>query len=220
MRFILLNLVIAIVPSLLLLLYFYKKNIIKKEHPGLIWKTFAFGLIAVVPALAIEIIGGLFVEKIYGIFSVLVEAFIITALVEEVLKFLVIRIYLWNRSDFKKITDGIVYTIAASLGFAMLENLFYSFGSTLLLILRGLTAVPLHAISAGIMGYYIGLAKSKGSRKIGKGILYAVLFHGTYDFFLFTRTFTAVFVLPLLIAGWFILRSLYKKAIFIDLRNT
>lgn len=216
MRFILLNLIVAVVPSFLLLLYFYKRDKNKKEPPKLVWKTFAFGLLAVIPALGLEIIGGILIRPFSGIFIIFLEAFIVTALVEEFAKFLVIRFYMWRRLEFDEVADGIVYTIAAGLGFAMLENLLYSFGSTLLLVFRGITAVPLHAISAGIMGYYLGISKVKGKKKIFAGIFYAVMIHGLYDFFLFTQTFLALFVLPLLIFGWFLLRRLYKKALLFD----
>jgi len=219
MWFIVLNLVIAAVPSLLLLLYFYRRNRGRKEPPKLIWKTFGFGLVAVVPALAIELAGGYFIKDRAGILTVLAEAFIITALVEESAKFLVVRLYIWNKTDFSEVTDGIVYTISASLGFALLENLLYSFGSTLLLVFRGITAVPLHALAAGIMGYYLGMAKVTGKRNVCFGIFCAVLLHGLYDFLLFTQTFVAVFVIPLLISAWFVLRKLYKKALLVDFKR-
>jgi protease PrsW len=219
MWFVLLNLVVAAVPSLFLLLYFCRRNRGRKEPPKLIWKTFGFGLAAVVPALVIELTGGLLIKNSTGILAILAEAFIITAFVEESAKFLVVRLYIWNKADFSGVTDGIVYTISASLGFALLENLLYSFGPTLLLIFRGITAVPLHALAAGIMGYYLGMTKMTGERKVFIGIFYAVLLHGLYDFLLFTETFVALFVIPLLIGAWFVLRKLYKKALLFDFRR-
>lgn len=212
MWFILLNLIVAVVPSLLLLIYFYMRYRRRDESPRLIWKTFGFGLIAVVPALGLELAGGLIIQNRTGLLSLWIEAFLITALVEECLKFLVIRLYIWKKTEFATITDGIIYTISASLGFAMLENILYSFGSTLLLIFRGITAVPLHALAAGMMGYFLGRAKINGEKKAVLGISCAVLLHGFYDFFLFTQTFVALFVVPLLIGSWFVLRKMYKQA--------
>ena len=56
--------------------------------------------------------------------------------------------------------DGIIYTIAASLGFACSENISYvlSMGADIGYI-RAFTAVPLHASASGIMGYYFGRAR-------------------------------------------------------------
>lgn len=219
MWFVLLNLLVAVIPSLILLLYFYKRDKIQKEPPRLIWRTFGFGFAAVIPALLIEMAAGALIGTRTGLFFIWIEAFIITALTEELAKFGVVRLYVWKRPQFDEIADGIVYTISASLGFAMLENLLYSFGPTLLLVFRGITAVPLHALSAGIMGYFIGLSKVEGKRRYAEGILYAVVLHGTYDFLLFTQSFVALFVVPLLIGAWFILRKLYKKALFLDFKR-
>lgn len=210
------NLILAVVPSLLLLLFFYKKDKLKKEPPKLIWRTFAFGLIAVVPAIIIELLGGLLLGDALGIGAIFIDAFIITALVEEYAKYMTVRISVWKRPEFDEVTDGIVYTIAASLGFAMLENLFYSFGSTFIVILRGVTAVPLHAIASGVMGYYLGLAKIQHRNTIVPGLLFAVLIHGVYDFLLFTETALGLLIIPLLIGSWFILRGLHKRAQLFD----
>ena len=55
--------------------------------------------------------------------------------------------------------------------------------------MRMFTAVPMHAAFAVIMGYYIGLSKyyhgSARTEKSLKGLFYAVVLHGAYDFLLF-----------------------------------
>jgi len=216
MWIIIVNLILAAGPALLLLLYFYRRDKNKKEPPKLVWKAFLFGLIAVIPAIIVELIGAVFIPEDGGLGAIAADAFIVTALVEEVMKFLAIRLIVWKWKEFDEVMDGIVYTVAASLGFAMLENLLYSFGPTSVVLIRGFTAVPLHAISAGLMGYYLGLAKVRGKKTVFLGILFAVLLHGLYDFLLFTQTAAAFLVVPLLIASWFILRRLIKKAAALD----
>jgi RsiW-degrading membrane proteinase PrsW (M82 family) len=49
-------------------------------------------------------------------------------------------------------------------------------------IARAILAVPLHAISAGFMGYYAAIKRfdDKGPGILG-GLLIAILLHGTYD---------------------------------------
>lgn len=145
-----------------------------------------------------------------------VKAFAVAGLVEEGIKYLVIRIFIYNRKEFDEVTDGIVYTITASLGFAFFENIFYSFGSPAVLVIRGLTAVPLHASASGILGYHIGLSKFNEKSYIGRGLAYAVLIHGFYDFFLFTGTLVSVLVLPLLIFSLALLLRLNGKAKELD----
>jgi RsiW-degrading membrane proteinase PrsW (M82 family) len=94
------------------------------------------------------------------------------------------------RPFFNEPLDGIIYAVMISMGFATLENILYAleFGISTT-ALRGLTAVPAHAVFATMMGYFVGKSKFKTDRKtrirfllMGLGI--AVLVHGLYDFFI------------------------------------
>ncbi|RKX76356.1 MAG: protease PrsW [Spirochaetes bacterium] len=213
MSFLFLNFLLAALPSLLLLLYFYKKDKQRRESLYLIWKTFAFGVLAVLPVAGIEFFlsRGLFFFR--GILLIAMRAFIIAGFVEELSKFLVVRLFLYPRKEFDEIADGIVYTITASLGFAFMENLMYSFGPVLLLLIRGITAVPLHAIASGIMGYYIGASRFRPRPQFLKGLLYATAIHGLYNFLLFTGTWISLLVIPLLFFSGKILLHLYRVAL-------
>jgi RsiW-degrading membrane proteinase PrsW (M82 family) len=212
MVYLIINVILAAIPALLLLLYFYRKDKTKREPAGLILKTFALGILAVIPAGAAEFGTILLFSRISGIAGLLIRAFIVAALIEESSKFLVIKAYIYRKKEFDEVTDGIVYTATASLGFAFFESLLYSFGPPWVMILRGVTSVPLHAIASGIMGYYIGLAKQSGEFKPIKGLLYAVVIHGLYDFFLFTGSLLVVLIVPLLFFSWLWLRRLYDDA--------
>ncbi|TFG64184.1 MAG: PrsW family intramembrane metalloprotease [Spirochaetales bacterium] len=213
----LVSILLAVIPAFLLLVYFYKKDRQKPERFGRVMRVFAFGILSVIPAIIIELVLDSFLGEGKTLLLLLVEAFIVAALVEESLKLATVRLFAYNRPEFDEITDGIVYTVAASLGFAVLENILYSLdGSVGIVLIRGITAVPLHAIASGIMGYYIGLSKMSGKSYIGRGLLFAVLIHGVYDFVLFTETGFAFLVIPLLVICWFILRNLNKKALAED----
>ena len=84
--------------------------------------------------------------------------------------------------------DGIVYATRAGLGFALVENVMYLLGSGSYLAFigmffaRALLAVPMHAISAAVMGYFAGRKRFDGTG-IGLfgGFILAVLIHGIYD---------------------------------------
>ena len=112
------------------------------------------------------------------------------ALVEESLKLAVLGRYSARHDAFDEAFDGIVYGVAASLGFAAAENLLYvlqhGFGTA---IARALMAVPMHAACGVLMGSCIGIGRF--ARRLGvawsiAGFVGAVLLHGTYDAFLFT----------------------------------
>jgi RsiW-degrading membrane proteinase PrsW (M82 family) len=76
--------------------------------------------------------------------------------------------------------------------------------------------VPLHALATGIMGYYIGISKFNKTGGMIKGLAFAVLIHGLYDFFLFTNTPLGFLVIPLLIISWLVLKRLLDKALYLD----
>ena len=182
----------------------------------LVWKVFLIGFFSVFPAVIIELILEPFAGLSGGFQGLFARAFIVAALVEEGIKLAVVRLYVFNKPDFDEITDGIIYTITASMGFACFENILYSTGGFSTVLLRGFTAVPLHAIASGIMGYYIGYSKFSGTNAVVKGFLLAILIHGIYDFLLFTGTALGFLVIPLLIACWIILRKLMKNALALD----
>src|SRR5437588_402293 len=77
----------------------------------------------------------------------------------EALKLAVVLGFPFRYSAFDEVLDGVVYTVAASLGFGLLENLAYSATDVATGLARALTAVPMHAIAAGVMGYFVGRAR-------------------------------------------------------------
>lgn len=222
---------LAALPAVLLIVYFYRLDSARPEPIGLIGKSVLYGFLAVLPAMVIEILLDRFLPHLPGVGGALVEAFLIAGLVEESVKLFFIRHYLWKRPEFDEAVDGIVYAVCVSLGFAFVENFLYTYNRPLfVLLLRSMTAVPLHALAAGTMGYYLGLEKlfsrekarrvpiSESLRKGGwkKGLAWAVFIHGLYDFFLMTGTLTGLLVVPLLLVGFRVLRRLYRKALELD----
>ena len=188
---------LAVLPVIGILSYIYKKDV-HKEPNGALMKVFIFGLLTVVPAVILEIILSPFfpTENCKSIIRLFINVFIGVAFIEEILKWLVVKIFVYRHSDFDETFDAVVYAVFASLGFACIENLLY----VLLLgvgtgIVRAITAVPLHACTGIIMGYYIGKAKLS-SENTGKynemlyiflSILLPVIVHTIYDFLIFTR---------------------------------
>jgi RsiW-degrading membrane proteinase PrsW (M82 family) len=215
------NVILAIVPSLLLLWYFYRKDVRKKEPPKLIWLVFLMGVISTIPIVVIELLVEYFFTPQEKAASVLFDAFIVAGLVEETIKFAVVMLFVYRRPEFDEVADGLVYTIAAGLGFALVENILYSTGPTYVLILRGVTAVPSHAFTSGIMGYYIGYSKYYENRKM-TGLVAAIVLHGLYDLFLFisvaypqaVAVANISIVIVILEFRW--VRKLYREAVQLD----
>ena len=219
MIWLLLNISLAVIPALILLIYFYRKDKQKKEPVSMILKVFSVGFLSVLPAIAIEMLILQFVPDRFSVVSIMIRAFIVAGLVEEGIKLKTVLLVAYPSKNFDEVTDGIVYTITASLGFALFENIFYSLGPVSILILRGVTAVPLHAAASGIMGYYIGKSKFGDPNLKYKGLLIAVLIHGLYDFFLFYGSWLSLLIIPLLIISGIALSKLYKSALKEDRYN-
>jgi len=143
-------------------------------------------------------------------------------LCEELAKLSIVLIFAYQKDEFNQFINGIVYAIVASMGLATLENLLYLLrGGLGMAIVRTFTAVPMHAIVAGIMGYYISKAKFSVSAKttrilLLRGILYATLIHGLYDFLLSTKAelyiYASIAVYLLLITVLFILYNKIQSA--------
>lgn len=180
-----LNFLIAVLPALGLLLWFRRKDQQRPEPQGLVTRVVLWGVASTVPAVLIETLVvhalGSPVAQAQGGFLM---AFGVAGATEETLKLAVVLLYVWRKPAFDEVMDGIVYTAAASLGFAVLENLFYSLGNPVVGAVRAFSAVPMHAVMSGIMGYFVGRAKvgaAAPGRWVAGGLFCAVLIHGSYD---------------------------------------
>lgn len=226
------NLAIAVAPALLLLWLFKKWDEKRPEPPGAVRNVVIFGAITCLPAAGIEIgMSALLGKEIVEARGQFVNAFLIASATEELVKLAVVLIFLWRKPHFDEVMDGILYTAAASLGFALLENVLYSAGNPLTGMVRAFTAVPLHATCSGIMGYFVGRGKmSKGAAIpwIIGGYLVAVFIHGIYDWVVMsgaTLGFDVIEPNPLLALGLVvlivaicgvILRAMVKHALSMD----
>ena len=175
----------AVVPSLLLLWYFYARDVNPKPR-AIVFKTFALGFLVVIPVAVLELTVFADLHFVtHPLFLGLTKGFWGAAIPEELLKFMVVVFYCARHREFNERMDGMVYGAVASLGFATLENLLYvRAGDLAMAISRGVTAVPCHAFLGAIMGYYVGQARfdSRGrGRLLATGLVLAILLHGLYD---------------------------------------
>ena len=221
-----LTLVIAAAPALLLVRLFIKWDAKRPEPPGKVRNMMLFGVLACIPAGIIELtLTAVLGESVTHAQGRFLDAFLIAATTEEVIKLAVVFAYVWSKPHFDEVMDGILYVAAASLGFALLENILYAGGNMTIGILRAFTAVPMHALCSGIMGYFVGRAKMAPNKSglILTGLGIAILIHGVYDWALFSGgTFGfgpqlpllgIIEVVPLLIVSAVVLRVLIQDAL-------
>ena len=227
--YLLLYLAVAVTPPALLVHYFYRRDKKHANPTGMIHRTFLIGLLITIPAFALEFL----LVRMQSFLAMsnlshhLFRAFLIIAPSEELFKLIVVIFVVYNHKRFNKLMDGIIYTIIASLGFACTENIVYALsGGIGVAIFRFFTALPMHIITAGIMGYYISKAKlsfskTEETRLIFTGLLYAVLIHGAYDFVLLAsaemRLVASIGILVILVSTFLILQNIIKLATASDL---
>lgn len=113
------------------------------------------------------------------------RAFLGAAIPEEILKFLVLWLYVIPHQEFDEPMDGVVYGVTVALGFATVENIFYVFGHGYgTALARGVTAVPCHATLGAIMGYYAGRGVFSKFHRFPfyvRSLGLPILLHGLYD---------------------------------------
>lgn len=125
--------------------------------------------------------------------KIILAATLIPALVEEYLKYSVVKSRILKNSEFDEPIDAMLYCIIAGLGFASIENLlvllkipFPSFQETLVTIgLRFLGATLVHALASGIVGYWLALGILHLKKKRGlilSGLAIAIIFHSCYNY--------------------------------------
>lgn len=213
----------ALLPAILLAVYVFKKDKIEKEPLSLLVILFCLGALSCIPAGLLEevIIGGVDLyffrnithqgkDILTGIGSQyydFIKYFFGVALIEEGLKWLILRFVTFKSEDFNCLFDGMIYAIFVSLGFAAFENvgyvLMYGWSNA---IMRAVLSVPGHMFFAVMMGYHYSrwniLRKAavieEGLAQLGKiekgikpfnsaksawlSIIVPVLLHGTYNF--------------------------------------
>jgi len=184
-------LALAIAPGIAICLFIYFKDKYNREPLGVLILSFFLGAVSIVPAIIIQLALTKPVEKLMGegIWYTAVFSYLVVALSEEGSKFLALRYGPYRRKSFDDPFDGIIYAVVVSMGFATLENIMYvtshGVGTG---ILRMFLSVPAHATFGVLMGYHLGLAKfipAEKKKYMFLAIFWPVVFHGTFDFFLF-----------------------------------
>lgn len=201
--------VLAVAPCFYLLWHFHHADRYKSESASLLLGTFVLGGICAVIAAIIEPSqpknAGIGLTFLYFLFGV--------ALIEESAKFLVVRILPYRSKQFDEAMDGVIFGIAAGLGFAAVENVFYTFAyGGAVALFRAFVSVPGHAFYAAVMGYYLGQAKVRRMPWLAiRGLALAILLHAVFDTLAQVTGWLALLVLPAFV--WFIYFALVKKEI-------
>jgi len=203
----LLLLPLAVAPGIFWMFYFYLKDRFEPEPPALVGSTFLLGGLAVIPVALLEHLS-LYLVPMFLL------AIAIGPLIEELAKFLVVRWFAYGDPEFDESMDGIIYAVAAALGFATLENVLYVATSAFMSLplglgvaaVRAILSVPAHAVISLSWGAALGWAKFmppwQGRLLVLAGFLLAVILHGVFNFMVMESFTFLILVLLLVPIAW------------------
>lgn len=205
--------IFGLVPSLAWLTFYLRKD----SHPepnSMIIRVFFWGMMATIPVLALE----LAFKFLFFDFLLLPRGLALTlyvflgiALVEEVLKFLVVKWRVFSNSAMDEPVDLLLYMVISALGFAGMENILVLFGLgnlapvsniATLAAFRFLGATFLHALASGLFGYFIALGQfthKHSSFSFFFGLTLATLLHGFFNMVIIEARGAEKILIPLVL---------------------
>jgi protease PrsW len=147
-------------------------------------------------------------QTAYDIFYPALGTFLIVAVVEEGLRYVALKLWIWRSRVIDQVTDGLLVGIAMGLGFATLENTIYFLGlfkdgsyDTLVFVffLRFIVSTLAHISFGGLMGALLAQGRFniyRSSAFTVPAFLLPWFLHGLYDWLLgVNQSFYAVLLL-------------------------
>ena len=218
--------ILGILPSLLWLFYFLKKDP-KPEPKKTIILCFFCGILATIPAI--------YFESVFSSFNFLKKieiSFFLFAFIEEFFKFFSVKVSISKKEEFDEPIDPAIYLVTAAMGFALIENLLYlysifsekNFGTGDIIftgIGRFLGATFLHASSSAILGYFWALSILKIKKNfLYLGLILASFLHTGFNFAIYwiQKTYFDILILFFVIL-FLIWMRLPLKSVFKNLKK-
>ena len=194
---------LAFAPGVFWLWFFIRRGVFRPGPRRLLAFTFLMGMAVTLPA---GIINSTFLDdsvfsETANLASVATGMLFVVGPAEETCKFLAVRLMAYRSPYFDEPGDGLVYSTAAGLGFASLENLLYilMFGPVVMVGRAPLSTVA-HVVFGSFWGYALGRQVQAGRRRSWQtlaGILAGALVHGVFNVVVFTFWPAAVILVTL-----------------------
>jgi RsiW-degrading membrane proteinase PrsW (M82 family) len=159
------GLILALVPAIVWLAFFYRQDRLEPEPRTMVIGVFLLGLL-VATAVASPILDGLVDVGSWLFASPLVHragGVLVVGAVQEGLKYLTLRLSVYDSPEFDERTDGIIYGTAVGLGFATALNVAFVVEAGGVDLGTGAIRIVLtslaHASFGGVIGYFLGRQK-------------------------------------------------------------
>lgn len=232
---------LGFLPSVIWLTFYLRKD----KHPEPNWmviQIFIWGMLLSPLALILELLliliisPGTDLSEVFAgsvqtsLFRAALIATFVPAIVEEYLKYSIVRSRILKNPEFDEPVDLMLYLIIAALGFAAVENLLVLSKFPLMplneavttMTVRFLGATFLHALAAGIVGYFLALGllnSQKRKRYIAAGLTIAILFHACYNYFITQASQTGQVIYIFLIILLLIVMAIIVSRGFVKLKK-
>jgi len=162
---ILAGVLLALVPAIIWMAFFYLQDRLEPEPKGYILGVFLLGAL-LASAVGIPLVENLFhVSKwIYAdTATTILGSILVVGFIQEFLKYAAVRYSVFPSAEFDEATDGVIYATAAGLGYATVLNIQFvianggvALGSS---VIRMVVVALAQASFAGITGYFLGRAR-------------------------------------------------------------
>ncbi len=199
---------LSLLPCVLWLWYFSSRSRYKRPAIGVLLLSFILGGAATIPALLLNVKGQSLIQAFFdrGFVSRILVLFLIVGPIEELLKLCVVYFYAYRQQEFDEPLDGVIYSAAAALGFAAVENIVYlAENDPRLVLLRGPLSNPGHALFSAVWGLALSRAKAQPNLArerypiILRGWIYASLLHSLFDALLVFSSRWSIFFFAILV---------------------
>ena len=200
---------LAFAPGIFWLWFFIRRATYRPGPRRLLVFTFLLGMASTIPA---GIINSIFLDDSIlsdsaNLASVAYGMLFVVGPAEETCKFLAVRLLAYRSPYFDEPGDGLVYSAAASLGFASLENLLYIliFGPAVMIGRAPLSTLG-HLVFGSLWGYALGRhiqSRGRSHVQVFVGIAAGALAHGLFNVsvFVFVPAAVALVILGALWTG-------------------
>lgn len=205
----------TLIPLFVAYLIYVKDKYLKNDGINVLL-SFLLGCFIIIPVLIIQLLFDRYLTNDEFLIN-----YVQAGLIEESFKFIILYQFKNKISDSY---DGIKYAVLISLGFAMIENIGYSFkgenwgiGGFEIIALRMFTAIPGHFINGVCMGFIfsLGLAKNRvgyfSKIYVVLSLIVPVILHGSYDYCIATSSYGILVLVISILLNYYPLKLFLTK---------
>jgi RsiW-degrading membrane proteinase PrsW (M82 family) len=184
------GLVLALVPALIWMLFFYLQDRLEPEPKRYVIGVFVLGAL-LATAIGIPLVNDLFRVSDWLYESALVQllgGILVVGFAQEFLKYAAVRYTMYGSPEFDERMDGVIYGTAAGLGYATMLNIHYVLSNAGVDLSVGVIRIVITALAqasfSGIVGYFLAQDKFEGKPVwwMPLGLALAAALNGTFVF--------------------------------------